>query len=269
MKRANFLSRLPNGKLKIFVEGPSDRQIVANILIAMGLEVDAGFDIIQCDGKHQVRRMVKNLTDNDNAIALIDADSSSVADSVQFAREYLGHPRIPVFCAVPTIEAWLFADKQLALDFAVDDDSAIAAIRRIVTPESMVEPWRLAKKAFRRNYYRGDFSFLRRMDIGRAVASSASLLSFVRGIETALGRTHAYSEAVISESLNRQVFANLLRELPHDKISWRTLEGDYSAGQLGDKILQGDEIGLRYVSDLLRLSRDILAAQALEDDKDA
>lgn len=250
--------------ITILVEGETDKAVVAHLLMALGIDTNGRAKIIVCDGKKGVKHELHRLRSIDGVIALIDADKSSVADSIGWARHYLETSSEAVFCAVPTIEAWLFADKELALKNAKQTEYAKSAIGRIVTPESLINPKYLVHQVFDRNVIHSNFPFMQDVNIGRAVAASASLFHFLHGVETLLGHSWTYAEQHLSISINRTVFSNLLREIPADRIGWRTLDGEYTAAQLGDLVLQGNEIGLRYLSELLRLSRDILAARTID-----
>jgi hypothetical protein len=254
--------------LKILVEGYTDKAVVENLLKAVQIDVSSQVDVVVCDGKKGVRKTLHELREHGNVVALIDADAPSVADSIAWAAEYLQTTRDSVFCAVPTIEAWIFADKELARKNARQSDYAQSAIARIATAESLVNPKHLVNQVFEKEVIRDCFPFMVDVDIGKAAAASASLFSFLRGIESALGQSKNRTEQRVSSSINRVMVANLLREIPAKTIGWRTLEGEYTAERLGDLVLQGDEVGLRYVSELLRLARDILAARAQHEDVD-
>ena len=249
-------------RLTILVEGYTDRAIVENILYALGNDVSQKIEIEVCDGKKGVKKRLHEYPNLRNVIALIDSDAPSVADSIAWAKDYLDTSSEFVFCAVPTIEAWVFADKELALKNSRQTNYAKSCLARITTPESLMNPKHLVNQIFDKDVILDCFPFMREIDIGKAVAASSSLFSFLRGVEAALGREETFTEQRLSQSINRLMVANLLREIPANTISWRTLEGEFTAGRLGDLVLQGDEVGLRYVSELLRLSRDILSARA-------
>ncbi|MEH2749433.1 hypothetical protein, partial [Klebsiella pneumoniae] len=115
---------LESSQLTIFVEGTTDAAIIKNILYALNPHLTP--IIVVCNGKHHIAKTIKNLTNDGNAkyIALIDSDEPSVFDSREEAKRQLGNPSIPVFCAVPTIEAWLFADDKMA-SYLARNESAI------------------------------------------------------------------------------------------------------------------------------------------------
>jgi hypothetical protein len=258
--------KYPRKVLKILVEGYTDKAVVESLLKALDINIEKTVNVVVCDGKKGVREKLHEIPETEDVVALIDADAPSVADSIAWAREYLQTTRKSVFCAVPTIESWLFADKNLALKNARKSSYAQSSIARITTTESLINPKHLVNQVFDKDIILDCFPFMENVDLGTAAAASASLFSFLRGIETALGKQDSYVERKVSQSINRLMVANLLREVPATTISWRTLDSEFTARELGDLVLQGDELGLRYVSDLLRLARDIIAARAQDKD---
>lgn len=249
------------GPITILVEGETDRVVVNNLVSAMAGQVSNRVRVVKCDGKHAVKMELRRFPPSESVIALIDSDEPSVADSISWAKQFLETKEDNVFCAVPTIEAWLFADKELALKHIRQTNYAISAVKRIVTPESLVNPKHLVNQVFDRSVIDANFEFMAEVNIGRAVASSASLFNFLRGVAGSLHLQWPFVEGRLIGSMDRLVFANLLREVSGGTISWRTLDGEYTAERLADSVLQGNELGLRYVSDMLRLARDILAAR--------
>lgn len=248
--------------ITILVEGATDKSIVGYLVGALGKETVSRVDIVECSGKKGVKVAYHKMRPLKRVIALVDADEPSVPDAEEWARDFFETEEANVFCAVPCIEAWVFADKELALMNSRQSRYAKAVIGRLVTPESLSNPKHLLNQVFDRPVIEDNFRFMKDINIGRAVGASTSLFRFLRGVETALGNEWTHTEQRLSETINRKVFANLLREIPADTIGWKTLSGEYTAEQLGDLVVQGDEVGLRYVSELLRLARDILAARA-------
>ena len=252
----------PSSSLKILVEGSIDATIVGNILMAAG--ITQGFSILICEGKQSIAKAVSKLknTDQEKFIALIDADEPSVADSRELAAKQLNHPSIPVFCAVPTIEAWLFAD-DLAASAAAKNDVAAKIIERTSLPESIPYPKYLASNIFPRSKSKDSYDFLKYINIQRATARSPSLRAFIVGIVNALGNDIDIANTSLSSSVNRDVFSTILRELPADTIAWKTLNGDeLTAQNLAKNVAEGTEIGKQYVTEVLRIARDIVARKA-------
>jgi hypothetical protein len=254
----------PQKQLTILVEGRTDKAVVEHLLSAISQDACGSTTVEVCGGKSGVRDAYQEIDRvHTNLIALVDADEPSVPDAEEWARNFFGTTKSNVFCAVPIIEAWVFADKDLAQKYARRSGYAKSVFGRLVTPESLINIKFLVNQVFDRSIIAADFPFLNEINIGRAVASSTSMFRFLRGVETALGNDWPVAEQHLSDSLNRKVFANLLREIPGKTIGWKTLAGEFTAEELGDLVLKGDEVGLRYVTELLRLSRDILAARAI------
>ncbi|MBA2923581.1 DUF4276 family protein [Pseudomonas sp. P7] len=249
-------------QLVIFVEGATDAAIVENILYAMNPHLTP--TIVVCNGKHRIAKTIKNLTNDGSTkyIALIDADEPSVFDSREEAKHQLGNPSIPVFCAVPTIEAWLFADDKIASSLA-KNESAIRTIERMPLPESIPYPKYLASQVLRITKSPHRYNVLRNLDIHRAAARSPSLRNFLAGICDVLELASDLPDHAMSSTVSRDIFSTLLRELPGDAVAWRTLAGEiYSAAELARNIGEGTEIGKQYVTELLRVARDFTLRKA-------
>lgn len=251
-------------RLKIVVEGRADVAVVRNLISALHYESE---DIVveAWGGKNEIKRRVRELQllpiQKDRLMILIDSDLPSVYDSREHARHQLETTDVSVFCAVPTIEAWLFADKELALAWA-KGPAAKNIIERITSPESIPYPKRLAHRLLRTTDGLAEsFSFFAHVNVLAAAARSPSLATFVEGLNEKLGRRSDILSEAIASHVPQSVFANLLRELPETMLAWRTLDKEYTAGELAQQVEEGSPTGLQYLTDLLRLSRDILAAR--------
>ncbi|NCE87667.1 DUF4276 family protein [Pseudomonas sp. Q1] len=264
-KRVNFHrdKESENGlSLTIFVEGRTDAEIVKNILSVLALKPFPS--IVICNGKMELIERIKSLKNNSHKkyIALIDADEPSVPDSRAEAERQLGNPQIPVFCAVPTIEAWLFADEKIAAKIA-RGETASNVIKRMPLPESIPYPKYLASKLLRITKYTNDYSFLQEINIFTAAARSPSLRNFLAGIYDVLNMPSSLPYKSISSNLNREIFSTLLREIPGDSVAWKTLSGEtYSAADLAKNIGEGTDIGKQYITELLRVARDLMSRKA-------
>lgn len=252
----------PHERITLLVEGSYDQMLVGWILEAAGLPTER-IDVVVTMGKHQARKLVHSLPEGstDRVAALIDLDERSVPDAQARAREQLGDPPVRVFCAVPTIEAWLFADDRLAEEQCAQDEEAIAILRRIPMPEEIPTPKELARTLFGLPQH---CQWLRRMNVERASARTPSLRTFLVGIGEMLGVAVPVASESVGRSLSRNVLSGLLAEvLPSETVVWRTTDGDaYTAGDLRHHIELGDEIGQQYASDLLRVARDLLRRAA-------
>jgi len=263
MKTINFANLSTDTfDLLIFVEGRVDEKIVTAILIAANLN-DARIIFATGYGKKAVKKSAHTLPAHlyQKTIALVDADKENIPDSKLYAKMLFNNPPFPVFCAVPEIEAWLFADDELALKLAINDDGR-DKIRRLPIPEKISYPKKVAKDVF------GQLDRISRkienMNIERAIARSASLRDFLCGIADILHRPFVKIESAATNTLSRDIFASLIRELiPSDTIIWRTSDGDeFTSQQLLKEIEEGSNMGKQYISDILRIARDMLARKA-------
>jgi hypothetical protein len=138
----------PQERITLLVEGQYDQMLLGWILEAAGLPMDRiDFAIA---GEKGVRSVVQSLPENlvERIAVLIDLDERSVPDAQARAREKLADPPVRVFCAVPTIEAWLFADDHLAEEQGARDEESLAILRRIPMPEEIPTPKELARTIF-------------------------------------------------------------------------------------------------------------------------
>ena len=241
----------------LLVEGTADLFLVRCILTAAGLPVDQ-VDLRVSRGKEE---NLSSADSSDITVALIDLDETSVPDARARARQQLGDPPFEVFCAVPTVEAWLFADEQLAEAQCANDPEALAILRRIPLPEEIPNPKELSRTLFGLPQHCG---WLREMNVRRAAARSPSLRAFLVRMGELLHTPVPTASESVSRSLSRSVLAGLIAEvLPSETVVWRTMDGDtYTAIELRKHIEAGDEVGQQYASDLLRVSRDVLQRAA-------
>ncbi|WP_081253189.1 DUF4276 family protein [Pseudomonas yamanorum] len=249
-------------KLTIFVEGKTDAAIVKNILLALDPKIYPTIEI--CNGKFDIANKIKGLknSQDEKYIALIDADKPSVSDSREEAERQLGSPSIPVFCAVPTIEAWLFADDEIAEKIA-SSESALKKIGRMSLPESIPYPKYLASQLLGINKYTQNYDFLKDINILKGAARSPSLRAFLTGVYDALDFPSNLPIKSMSSTVSRDVFSTLLRELPGSAVAWKTLSGDtYSAEDLAKNVEEGTDLGKQYVTELLRVARDLILRKA-------
>ena len=249
-------------RITLLVEGTQDQMLVGWILEAAGLPADQ-IEIVSAGGLGELRKLQSLAAASPERVAvLVDLDARSVPDAQAKAREKLADPPVRVFCAVPTTEAWLFADDRLAEEQCAGDEEALAILRRIPMPEEIPTPKELARAIFGPPQR---YQWLRNLNVERAAARSPSLRAFLVGIGEMLGVPVRSAAESVGRSLSRNVLSSLLAEvLPSDTVVWRTTDGDaYTAGDLRRHIEQGDEIGQQYASDLLRVSRDFLRRAAV------
>ncbi|TCA97405.1 hypothetical protein E0H65_14130 [Rhizobium leguminosarum bv. viciae] len=235
--------------------------MVLILVNALGLHQKARINVRVIGGKRKIANHIRQLKNDDlhKYAALVDADEGSVADARELARQQLGHPSIDVFCAVPTIEAWIFADPEFAKS-AARSPHAQEMIDRAPLPETIPYPKQFAMNVFgsaKRYPVAGHF------DVNLAAARSPSLRAFVEGLAALLGADVPFKLPVGKLSDTRDVVSTLLRELPDTKIVWKTMTGArISAGELAKAIADGTPLGNQYATELLRVSRDLIARQA-------
>ncbi len=250
-----------NVHLTVFVEGPTDHSMVLKLFEVLGLHEKAHINVRPLGAKRNIASHIRQLR-NDHLhkfVALVDADEASVADSRELARQQLGSPSIDVFCAVPTIEAWIFADPEFAKR-AARSSHAKEMIDRAPLPEAIPYPKQFAMNVFGSA---SRYPFAGQFDVQLAAARSPSLRTFVEGVAALVGADLDFKLPVGKLSDTRDVVSTLLRELPETKVVWKTMTGaQLSAGELAKAIAEGTPLGNQYATELLRVARDLIARQA-------
>ena len=223
----------------LFVEGPSDRDVVFALLLRVGLPLER-LEIRVMDGGWRLLEIEAD--PGVTCVALVDTDGEAhdaVRDRVA-AKAGPGLSR--VFCAVPNIEAWLAPDEETA--------------RRLEQFGARL-PSLPSKNAV--------LSVLAScLDVDRAASRMPSLREFLVGMSELLGGGLANRFAASAgRTLSREIIAGLVREVPAEEVVWRTMEGtSFTSRQLVAEIEAGTELGRQYAADLLRISRDFLKRKA-------
>lgn len=61
----------------------------------------------------------------------------------------------------------------------------------------------------------------------------------------------------------KEIFIAMFSEIPQDKIMWRLTSGrTFTAGEMICEFEQYTDLGKEYMSDVLRVSRDLISRQA-------
>ncbi|RVT93136.1 hypothetical protein [Sphingomonas crocodyli] len=245
--------------LTIAVEGKTDRSVVENLLRSAGVE---DFNVIVADGhlhpKVSLRRLA-NLNITPPSIVVYDQDSGSVGDAVEPNKVSLD----AIFCpAIPSIEAWLFADS--AAFFEVLGEKAEAFQGRLPLPEQLPYPKFLKSTMLRdaRDYHR----LLQTIDVRKASARSPSLKFFLQSARrlSGLAPMDVDTPDFKTGQMTREVLRNLISEVyPSSKPLFRSASGAIvTAEQMMQEITDGTDLGREYASDILRVARDLLSRQA-------
>ena len=246
--------------LVLLVEGKDDAEVVRALLRRARFPVER-IRTIPVGGKANIRQLLANFTpDRDRCAALIDADALTVPDAEAHARQELGNPPFPVFCAVPTLEAWIVADSE-AVGRALSEDDLGGMVEYALAAEDLQE-WSGVVHRIRER--RTALHIIEQMDVEVASARSPSLRTFLKGIGELLEVSTSFLDQAYARSLGRDVISNLLAEVARgDAVVYRTADGDaITAEVMIHQINDGTDLGRQYASDLLRISRDFLARKA-------
>ncbi len=246
--------------LTIVVEGSGDRPVVEALLASAGVPHTR---VVVANGglgpTAAGRRRLESLNVGGRTLVVYDQDGGSVGDAVEAGLDSSG----PVHCpAIPTVEAWLFADVEAL--FEALGERADAFLGRLPLPEQLPYP-KVLKAALLRDkdrYHR----LLSRIDVNRAAARSPSLRYFLNTARQLSGMPalDAGRSSPVAGRLDRETLRNLISEVfPSSKPLFRAASGAVvSAEQMMQEITDGSELGREYASDILRVARDLLARQA-------
>jgi hypothetical protein len=253
---------MQDGSIQLYVETQSDIQIVTWILEAAKYDLEK-IKISAIRGKNNLKDYLNPLPSDiaRSCGVLVDFKAESVLDALAGAKRQLRNPPVEVFCAVPEIEAWLFADERTALE-NVKTQWGREILPTLGLPEDIKTPKIHAEEAFGKTI--SSWEFVKNIDIDRASARSPSLRHFLTGLNHMLAVQPTPPLRSISRSISRDVFAGLISEVvPADTVIWRTASGDsFKAVELRRQIADGTEIGQQYASDVLRVARDFLKRKA-------
>lgn len=267
-------------ELTVFVEGQTDAVWVNVLLHRAFPRTDLRIAVIPSGGKSAALKAFTRaeeapspirLADQIINVALVDADISSLPDARrELAERYkLQELSRRVFFAVPSLEAWLFADIQAAKKQL--NSQAVPALDRVQFSDEIPAPKRLATKAFggREQTFRAGQQIIESMDLERAQTRSPSLREFLAGIAKLLGDDRYQAVPDAERLIGRRLIGQLVSETnPSSRVLYKTLSGErLTAGRLADEISQGTPIARQYAADLLRVARELLAREAAMDDK--
>ncbi|MEB3309630.1 MAG: TOPRIM nucleotidyl transferase/hydrolase domain-containing protein [Snowella sp.] len=244
-----------NSSLNLLVEGSAaEEQLISWIFDAAKIPSNR-INIIPMRGRKNIIKFVNNLDQNfsQNYAALVDFDPNKTRDLI--AQSNIEN-KIHLFYAIPDMTAWMFADKETAINYAKTDWER-KLIATLPAPEEILGSKRFVKTIFGEKYTQWDF--LKSINIDKAMKSTQSLKNFIEGINQLL-----LKKEETASNMNLKVFAGLVNEVvPADTILWKTSQGQVlTAEQISHEIESGSEIGLQYASDVLRISRDFLKSMA-------
>jgi len=263
-------------KLIVLVEGNYDAVWVNALLHRAISRSDVAIVTRSCKGKQAVYKdlvsstgQVTSLYEETVVVGVVDSDSPSIADA---RAQVDSHPLLSrisdrIFFAVPTIEAWLFADIEAARRHLVRHDTS--ALERISFPEEMPLPKYFAMQIFggHRGLESAGLKIMQEMSIDRAISRSPSMREFLAGVSRLLGQVSNFETIPDAEKLlGRRLLGSLIAETnPSERILYRTMAGErVSAKQLTDAIKDGTPLARQYAADLLRVARELLAQESDE-----
>ncbi|WP_368084818.1 hypothetical protein [Vibrio splendidus] len=256
-----------SNRLTIIVEGEFDRKVAYSFLRAAGIPMDR-LEFYTAGGSREIKKLIEKLEYSgisEPVVVLMDLDDSSNYESEKRLKEKYGLNKcfLNVFPAIPTIEAWLFADIEAARKKAKNKKRADELLSRIPMPDEIPYPRHLAVNLFALNE---KFELINDdVDIKIAMSRSPSLRKFIIGVATLLNFELNFNwEEEYARTSGRDVFSKLVDEIiPAETVIYRTLNGDkVTASEMSRHIQEGSQVGLRYSVELLRVARDFLAREA-------
>ena len=138
---------MQDGSIKLIVTTKEEAKIVTWILEAAQYPLDR-IQINQI-AKGQIKTFLSGLPPEiaQSFAVLISEDAETVPDAISKARKKLGKPHVKVFCAIPEIESWLFADDLTAIENARTQWGQ-EILPTLPLPEDIKSPKNHAKFAF-------------------------------------------------------------------------------------------------------------------------
>jgi hypothetical protein len=137
-----------NTRLLLYVESESEVILLEKLFKRAHYPVEH-IRILPSNGKNNMANFLKKPYElkGTKYAALGNFDASTVFEAVKRAKKDLGNPNTEIFCAVPAIEAWLFADIETAKR-NVYSKGGFELLNRVSLPEEITHPRRLAYEVF-------------------------------------------------------------------------------------------------------------------------
>ena len=257
--------------IHLFVEGEIDKIIINNILSAAQYPLNR-VSIEVAGGKSNVVKFAKNAAKLSNQTqiiaALVDADTIYIQDAIVETQKQFANTNVEVFVTVPQIEAWLFADDFLIKKYGNKEQTK--QIARLPLPQEITYPKEIYQNFLRKKNAYGladEYAFLLEMNIGRATMRCPSLSHFLRKIADLLHISTDITTPIENTSSNilpKHIFSNLIQEVANaNTVIFRTLSGySITADDMQKAVLQDSPEGKEYISNVLRVARDIIRMQS-------
>ncbi|MCK5523618.1 MAG: DUF4276 family protein [Thiomargarita sp.] len=255
---------MENVQLLLYVENESDAILVKQLLKTAHYPIEH-IEILPSNGKKNLAHFLKKAWKLKEVkyAALVNFDSMTVSDAMEQAKKCLGNPETQIFCAVPTIEAWLFADIEAAKR-KVYSEHGRRLLNRVSLPEEIPHPRRLAYSVFRQQKVEQYASVFENVNIEIAASRSPSLRIFLEGIGEILNLEKIPTANTYFRHINRDVISNLLSEVSStNAVIYRTIEGtSITAEEMIRLLREGSPLGQQYAMDILRTAKDIITQKA-------
>lgn len=197
----------------------------------------------------------------DRLFVVVDHPRGHVPSAMEHIRDDLGlrDSSVLVLPAIPSVEAWLFADESLVPSQSLDPETRRDVVEPL--PEELVSVRALAHEVYGPP---SRWAALPPPDVYRAADRSPSLRRFLSVLGGRLGMQMDLPARSVARGISRDAIAGLMRDLLHDDaVAWRTLDGStYTAAELAREIEQGTETGRQYTVDLVSMMINALARSA-------
>ncbi|MER8461020.1 DUF4276 family protein [Mesorhizobium sp. M0700] len=252
--------------LRVFVEGKMDCELVVGLLRQADLsrpDITVTAVSGNLDPKRQTKRTSSILAEAVGPkVVVFDLEAGNIADVPPDIRQRENTSYCP---AIPTIEAWLFADELALADSIPEGREGI--LSRLPAPENIPYP-KMLRHYLLRDENIGDITF--RIDINRAAARSPSLSNFLNTVQNMVGMKSTFEIiSTGSKYIDKNIISSLISEVyPSTTTIFRMADGrSFTAGELMHEISDGTQLGQAYASELLRVARDLIKNQANHEDR--
>ena len=153
-------------KLFLYVQSDAHKNIVQSIFKAAKFPQSA-YRLIVKQGKYKLLDIADllPLKKGDTVAILIDLDIPSIPDAKKYIQKQYSESDVQIFCGVPEVESWIFADDLLVKRYA-EHEHAKKILERLPLPDEVLHPKQTAYNIFRTS----DWDFLSEMNLTKATA---------------------------------------------------------------------------------------------------
>ncbi|MFN0204364.1 MAG: hypothetical protein ACKVTZ_22790 [Bacteroidia bacterium] len=252
--------------IKIFVEKEIEKIILINILTAANYPLKR-IEIAPTNGKNVLLAAKKYHYDDSCRVAVfLKVNARHLINQKEEAENTVKDTNILPFFAIPSIEAWAFADdllieKHIKVEYAKE-------ILHIPLPEDIMYPTSLFRRWIKKGKEKvnpSDYAFLQGMNISRAVLRCPTLRYFLTELALLLELPplNQWNETLVY-SFSLQLIAGILKSYtPEDTVLFHSLkEGELNAGRMRKELQEGTELGRDYCRAILETSIRIIQKES-------